>query len=90
MRPEGASAFLGRKASMCRPRVLWIVLKVADCRLAMLEMKMTLAAFIISFDANLKEPNSDPPYFYDRFLTEKGPLDVIIYPRQRWDYTNLN
>jgi hypothetical protein len=49
----------------------------------MLEMKMTLAAFIITFDAKLKEPNSDPPYFYDRFLTEKGPLDVIIYPRQR-------
>jgi hypothetical protein len=55
---------------------------LADYRLAMLEMKMALATFILSFDAKLKNPDSDPPYFYDRYLIEKGPLEVIIYPRQ--------
>jgi hypothetical protein len=50
----------------------------SDYSLAMLEMRLLIAYFVWHFDAELYR--KEEPYFEDRFVARRGPLEVRVKP----------
>jgi hypothetical protein len=50
-------------------------------RLAMMELRMVLAAFAWTFDAELAEDGQAEPFYKDAFIVDRGPCPVRISPR---------
>ena len=49
-----------------------------DYSLAMLEMRLLIAYFVWHFDAELCR--KEEPYFEDRFVARRGPLEIRVKP----------
>ena len=54
-----------------------------NSRLAMMEMKMTLAMFIWYFDVEFAEKGQPEPFFKGGFPALRGPLPIRITPVRR-------
>jgi cytochrome P450 len=53
-----------------------------DLRLAMMELRMSLAMFVWSFDADFAEVDQPEPYYKDAFAALRGSLPIRIKERR--------
>lgn len=56
----------------------YVLVHIANSRLAMMELKMILAMFIWHFDAEFAEVGQLEPYYKDAFVALRGPLPIRI------------